>query len=279
MVLIQQDPRLCYSGNVTSSMLPENSWVTISRLPLLTIITGNPNLVVLVETNFGDYGGESFDARKCASHPRFPTVASFGKTILRPQPITVFSRISVPTFNLHFKLPVQDHPTPVIPFRQWILFAAGESFTLSLQNISITPGLEYDWQSSPNGTSSWTDLPGGTNSTYTTSQTAKTYYRCKVTCTTTGDVTNSSVLAVDMNPFYHCYCASYAFDLIDTKIDSVRLGTIVTGSDPFICESYTDYTGITPASLIPGAPNTIHIVNGSCSSFDDGIFCFCLHRL
>jgi trimeric autotransporter adhesin len=56
--------------------------------------------------------------------------------------------------------------------------------------------LTYQWQSSPNGTTGWTDMPGATTSFYSTSQAVSTYYRCVVTCSSTsgGSATSNSVL-------------------------------------------------------------------------------------
>src|SRR5688572_8637285 len=66
----------------------------------------------------------------------------------------------------------------------------GESFTLSLTGGTGGTGQTYQWQSSPDN-SSWTNISGATNATYTTTQTTSTYYRAVVTC---GVTVNSASL-------------------------------------------------------------------------------------
>jgi hypothetical protein len=70
---------------------------------------------------------------------------------------------------------------------------SGVDFTLSLQNSTSGSGVTYQWQSSPNGTDSWTNF-GASNPTQAASQTADTYYRCQVTCS--GNTGTSNPLQV-----------------------------------------------------------------------------------
>ena len=71
----------------------------------------------------------------------------------------------------------------------------GESFNLSATGTEVALGITYQWQSSPNN-STWTDIPGATSVTLTTSQTANTYYRLVVTCSNGGASSNSTVVQV-----------------------------------------------------------------------------------
>jgi len=58
----------------------------------------------------------------------------------------------------------------------------GYQFKLSVTgSTSGVAGLTYLWQTSSNGTL-WTDVPTETNTEYTTTQTASTYYRRKIIC-------------------------------------------------------------------------------------------------
>jgi gliding motility-associated-like protein len=65
-------------------------------------------------------------------------------------------------------------------------------FTLSLTGATGGTGQTYQWQSSPNN-STWTDVPGATNATLTTTQSVSTYYRVRLTCGSS-TVTGSSLL-------------------------------------------------------------------------------------
>jgi hypothetical protein len=70
----------------------------------------------------------------------------------------------------------------------------GQTFTLSLSGASTSTGLTFQWQSSPDGVT-WTNIAGATSSTYSTTETANTYFQCIVTCVASGSsATSSSVL-------------------------------------------------------------------------------------
>lgn len=60
----------------------------------------------------------------------------------------------------------------------------GATFELSLTGTSLVTGLTYQWQTSPNGTTGWTDIPGATSNRLTTSQTTTSFYRANVSCGT-----------------------------------------------------------------------------------------------
>lgn len=59
------------------------------------------------------------------------------------------------------------------------------------------------------------------------------------------------------------YCLSNHSSQFDSKIDSVVLNTIQQGSNPSLCETYTDNTAISTI-LAPGATYTIRVRTGSC---------------
>ncbi len=57
------------------------------------------------------------------------------------------------------------------------------SSVLSLTGASTSSGLQYQWQSSPDG-AIWTNIAGATSATYTADVTTNVYYRANVTCIT-----------------------------------------------------------------------------------------------
>lgn len=61
------------------------------------------------------------------------------------------------------------------------LACVGQSVSINLTGASSAPGLTYQWQSSPNG-SSWTSIPTGTTSTLTQTLTGVTYYQAILGC-------------------------------------------------------------------------------------------------
>jgi hypothetical protein len=66
-----------------------------------------------------------------------------------------------------------------------------------------------------------------------------------------------------MKPFYACYCASYALNPEDTKIDTVKIGNMIAGSSPTNCETYTDNTALN-LDVDKTFPVSIKIDNGAC---------------
>src|SRR5690606_11792427 len=80
-------------------------------------------------------------------------------------------------------------------------------FNLSLNGATLATGITYQWQSSPAGANTFTDIPGATNMNYTVNnQTAATDYRCVVVCTNSNTTDTSTVVSVGQNPFTECYC-------------------------------------------------------------------------
>ncbi|MEO7463647.1 MAG: GEVED domain-containing protein, partial [Ferruginibacter sp.] len=71
----------------------------------------------------------------------------------------------------------------------------GESFTLNSNGSTAASGITYQWQSSPDGII-WTNIAGATNLSYTTSQSASTYYRLVVTCTNGGATATTNAVQV-----------------------------------------------------------------------------------
>ena len=96
------------------------------------------------------------------------------------------------------------------------------TFMLSLQNPPLTGGVTYEWQSSPDNVT-YTSIPGATNSTYSTTQSADTYYQCIVTCTAGPSTVISTPIQVTMNSAYSCYCTSIPTQTADEEIFSVTV--------------------------------------------------------
>ncbi len=79
----------------------------------------------------------------------------------------------------------------------------------SLEGSGITElGITYQWQSSPAGSGTWTDITGATSPTYTVAAgiSAATDFRLMVTCTNGNESATSNTLSITMNPPLECYC-------------------------------------------------------------------------
>lgn len=255
---------IVYSGVITSDMLVANNWITITLNNAFTY--NNNNLLVLVETNYGEFGGENYNAKQFRHSTTSGNRCQFWEDdLMAPTDYGVLSK-KRPTVQLTFEPNCSGTPNPGNTLSTSNLVCVNELFTLSLQNTPTTPGLSYVWQSSPNGNNPWTTINGAIGSTLTTTQATSKYYRCTVTCDAGGASATSTPIQIGENPIYECYCASYSSDISDSKIVSFQMADISTSTDPGVCESYTDYSS-TPGNVTAGEEVTIKINNGSCSGF------------
>ncbi|MCL4283450.1 MAG: hypothetical protein KJZ58_14460, partial [Flavobacteriales bacterium] len=88
---------------------------------------------------------------------------------------------------------------------------AGNPITLTATGLSVGTGISYQWEESPDGLGSWSDVVGGTGATtasYTTTAiNATRYFRIRTNCSTApGYVNNSNVVTVNaLGPISHVY--------------------------------------------------------------------------
>lgn len=135
-------------------------------------------------------------------------------------------------------------------------------FTLTLQNATTGGGVTYQWQSSSDNVS-YTDIPGETLASLTTTLSAATYYKCIVTCSSVS--TASTAVQVGLNSFMDCYCTLAATSVADTDIGNVTIGSINNGTaTPVMNNStangtYTDYTSLPAATISIGASTPISL--------------------
>ncbi len=74
----------------------------------------------------------------------------------------------------------------------------GSPFSVSVTGASFGAGLTFQWESSLDGTTGWTNVAGATGQTLTTSTSGTTYYRRKMTCS--GTDAYSTVVSVSTAP-------------------------------------------------------------------------------
>jgi hypothetical protein len=134
----------------------------------------------------------------------------------------------------------------------------GGTVNLSLNGNSTGSGQTYQWVSSSNGTN-WTAVPGATNSVYSTTVSAVTYFKCVLTCS--GQSDSSTAVQIAINPFYNCYCTTgLGGNCATTAIDSVSInGTpLQNGLTGCSAGNYTAYpaSGNTTATLNQGQTYT-----------------------
>lgn len=125
---------------------------------------------------------------------------------------------------LDFTTPCDGTPTAGTITSNAISVCAYDEVVLTLSGASEDPGITYQWQSSPAGENTFTDIAAATNSTFDfTGQTSATDYQCVVTCTGSG-------------------------------LTAIAEGIAITQVDPSLCLSPT-YTDGDIATLLNYAPD------------------------
>lgn len=71
----------------------------------------------------------------------------------------------------------------------------GTTVTFTLENVIAGGGVTYQWKTSVDGSTNWTNIAGATTATYTGAPTAALYYRCDVTCS--GNTGTSTPVKID----------------------------------------------------------------------------------
>ena len=152
---------------------------------------------------------------------------------------------------------------------------------LSISGYPNATGLSFQWQSAPHGSTSYTNLPNGTNPNNTTAtQTVATDYRAKLTCSNGGGISYSNVLAVGMNTS-ECYCASSGYYNNSYIISNVTFGSLSNSSDcitpaPGPNSNLNTYANYKSGPGAPSAPSVLQnstvpfsVTLGSCSNFPE----------
>lgn len=113
------------------------------------------------------------------------------------------------------------------------------TFSNTLPLISTT-GLSYQWQSSLDGVT-FSNIPGATLLTYSTTQSASTYYQCVVTCANGGASTASNAVLVALNPPPSVTLNSVTPITCAGSVNHTVSAEILVGSGSFTAPSSCDY--------------------------------------
>ncbi len=146
------------------------------------------------------------------------------------------------------------------------------AFILSLSANYLFSGMTFQWQSAPDlsgvpGT--FSNISGATNTTYTATQTAITWYHCVITCANSGQSTSTSNLRVTTQL---CYCIpNYTTGCAADRISYFSLNTLSNNSGATCAASPPGYSvyGTSPINqttiLSPGTAYTasITVVTGN----------------
>jgi subtilisin-like proprotein convertase family protein len=125
-----------------------------------------------------------------------------------------------------FAAPCSGTPAPGNTIATPNPVGSGAPFTLSVQNNPPFSGFTYDWQSAPAASGPWTTISGGpiAASSFVTSQTAVTWYRCIVTCTASAQSGTSNPVQVNLLACGWSVSTASPIPILDQ-------GCVVVGSD------------------------------------------------
>ncbi|MCA6069362.1 GEVED domain-containing protein [Chryseobacterium sp. RG1] len=153
---------------------------------------------------------------------------------------------------------------------------ANVPFNLALTGATAGTGITYQWQSSPAGANTFTNIAGATSISYSVAnQTAATDYRCVVTCTNGGSTQNSSIVAVGQNSGMAClnYCAAVSSGGTGTLINKVQFGSInndSSTSQPTASPYYTYYPAAT-TTVTMGSTQNLSVTIGPSGTYSGAI--------
>jgi len=142
---------------------------------------------------------------------------------------------------------------------------AGQTTTLSLSPAQTSSGITYQWQSSSDN-ATWSNIAGATGATYVATPTAATYYQCVITCSGSGQSTNSGSTYVTFNPYCNPAYTSgtSAGDLISNVViagTTLSNNTGTTNGTPYY-QFYTGQPNYT-ANLVAANSYNVSVTAGS----------------
>jgi hypothetical protein len=149
---------------------------------------------------------------------------------------------------------------------------AGSALTLSATGLTSGSGISYQWQSSPTGTGSWTNISGATNPTFSPSGPATTtFYRLVTTCSNGGATNNTNAIS-----FTPVTCCNYTFVLTDSWGDGwngatmdVRIGPTVVAT---LGSTFTNGLSLNvPIQIADGTNYNLFYSNGGSYPSEVGI--------
>lgn len=210
---------------ITAASLTANQWKTIT-LATNFVYNGTSNLEIIIETNFGNAGGEGSTGKQFRATDLFTTqyYQRWNADNTAPAGNGVLNALR-PNVQLTFSSPACVPGSLAGGTTQSSIASActGTAFNLFIApgSSSFGSSMTYQWQSSPDGTT-WTDIGGATTVGATVTQTAATYYRRKMTCS--GTDAFSTPVQVTQNTFLNCYCNSG----LTTSVNGVDIITNVS---------------------------------------------------
>ena len=165
--------------------------------------------------------------------------------------------LSVDSFSVEMVNPCAGTPPVISSVASVYNICTSGTSVLSFTGVPASTGLTYQWESSPLGANTFTNVSGGTGATTTSytsaSLAASTDFRCKVTCTNGGAFSYSTITSVSVSPGVpsnDLVCNATPLSLNGAVINENTICATATG-DPAYSQSTPNNTiwySFTPAS-------------------------------
>ncbi len=165
----------------------------------------------------------------------------------------------------------------------------GVAVNFGLSGSSLVANLGYTWMRGNSINGPWTVLGAPSAATYTVipPQGVTRYYRCKVTCLTSGLFDTSAPVAVTpliYSPTGPCWCTSQANFVNDGEISNVTMGSLnnsttcaapltgTQGTGTGLANQFSDFTGgVAPPNIYKGLAQPFSVTSSTCGTFNYGM--------
>src|SRR5690606_11086666 len=148
-----------------------------------------------------------------------PFTSTAANTIIRFEALNDFDDGTMGIDRVEVASECAAQPTAGIVDSSVVNYAcANDTFYVRLAGYSLSRGLTYEWQTSPNGTA-WTSVANSNTPVLATSMNADTWYRCIVSCTSVSLADTTPARLIPLAPFYYCYCNSAADNSLNSQVN------------------------------------------------------------
>ncbi len=156
---------------------------------------------------------------------------------------------------------------------------AESPITITADNPVVEGGISYQWQSSPAGANTWTDITGATSADYSSSTgiSVATDFRMIITCAASNLSDTSNVISMTLLPPLECYCEPiYSIGCgngarvngVTTTLGITNITNTGTGCNQLDATGYTDYTASHSVSAAHASPMDVQV---DVSNYSGGV--------
>jgi hypothetical protein len=273
-----------YTGGLTASFdASVNFHGTTTGWKMFTLAnpytyTGN-NLIVMVSDFYGGSGSAKYLSLTNSSTPGSRQAYKRQDNTDPGDASTLALENYLPEIRLTYSFGVPCAGTPSAGTASASVTNAclNTPFNISLTGATSAGGITYQWQSSPAGLNTFTDISGATSMSYgIANQTAASDYRCIVTCTNVGgSADTSNTISVGQNTPSQCYCTPTGGSSSTTYYLNNITSSGGLSNFTYTASSYSAYSdGYASFSAIQLPGSNLNVTLGSSSTASNYYYCW-----